>query len=220
MSIQGTRRQRNSIGRGLLIAIALFAGACGSEEEGSDVETSPTVESVPVSTLPMAEDLPTDPPPTPSQPPATEAATATDEPTALPASPTPLPPTAAASTEAPAPALLSYDPDPNVDANCDDFPTREEAIAWWIVHRGEGHENPGGLDGDGDGEVCEQGSSGGSDAAPPPPPEPAAPAIACSGHRTCGTFSTQGEAQAYWEACGRPGSMDRDDDGVVCESLP
>ena len=36
----------------------------------------------------------------------------------------------------------------------------------------------------------------------------------------CDTFDTQPEAQAYWEAHGRPPVADGDDDGKVCESLP
>jgi len=42
--------------------------------------------------------------------------------------------------------------------------------------------------------------------------------------RDCGDFSTQAEAQAFFEAAGGPGSdphrLDSDGDGVVCESLP
>lgn len=42
--------------------------------------------------------------------------------------------------------------------------------------------------------------------------------------RNCGDFSTHAEAQAFYEAAGGPGvdphELDRDGDGVVCESLP
>ena len=36
----------------------------------------------------------------------------------------------------------------------------------------------------------------------------------------CDSFDSQREAQAYWEAHGRPATADRDGDGKVCESLP
>jgi hypothetical protein len=36
----------------------------------------------------------------------------------------------------------------------------------------------------------------------------------------CDSFDTQPEAQAYWEAHGRPAQADGDNDGQVCESLP
>lgn len=36
----------------------------------------------------------------------------------------------------------------------------------------------------------------------------------------CSRFTTQPEAQAYWEAHGRPPVADPDGDGKVCESLP
>jgi len=42
------------------------------------------------------------------------------------------------------------------------------------------------------------------------------------GDRDCGDFSTQAEAQAFFEAAGEgdPHRLDSDGDGVVCESLP
>ena len=36
----------------------------------------------------------------------------------------------------------------------------------------------------------------------------------------CDTFTTQPEAQAFWESHGRPAVADGDADGKVCESLP
>jgi hypothetical protein len=36
----------------------------------------------------------------------------------------------------------------------------------------------------------------------------------------CTSFSTQPQAQAYWESHGRPSQADGDHDGKVCESLP
>ncbi len=42
----------------------------------------------------------------------------------------------------------------------------------------------------------------------------------CEGYRPCQEFATQDEAQAYFEACGRPNRMDGDGDGRACENLP
>ena len=40
------------------------------------------------------------------------------------------------------------------------------------------------------------------------------------GTRRCSDFTTQAEAQRWWERAGRPPGMDGDEDGRVCESLP
>lgn len=40
------------------------------------------------------------------------------------------------------------------------------------------------------------------------------------GTRRCSDFSTQAEAQRFWERSGRPPGMDGDGDGRVCEALP
>lgn len=43
--------------------------------------------------------------------------------------------------------------------------------------------------------------------------------IPCQGYIKCDDFPAFGESpQSYWERCGRPAEMDRDGDGVVCES--
>lgn len=113
---------------------------------------------------------------------------------------------------------------PDEDRNCGDFKDNGEAQDWYDFWRSPDRPNPGDLDGDNDGEICEQGASGG--VAPAqiqplipqvPPAPPAGPN--CVGARTCATFGSHAEAQAYWEACGRPSQMDRDGDGVVCENL-
>lgn len=56
---------------------------------------------------------------------------------------------------------------------------------------------------------------------------PAAPAPSTNtsgGDRDCGDFGTHAEAQAFFLAAGGPGSdphgLDRDNDGIACESLP
>lgn len=151
--------------------------------------------------------------------------TATGEPstsTTVPATAAPVLPTVApvASSANPRPDLS-----PDEDRNCGDFSSNDEAKVWYDFWRSSDRPNPGRLDGDGDGDICEQGASGGGGPAQiqplipqVPPPAPAGPN--CVGSRTCSTFGSQGEAQAYWEACGRPSQMDRDNDGRVCESLP
>ena len=46
-------------------------------------------------------------------------------------------------------------PSPDLNVNCSDFPTRAAAQTWWDYWRARGYTNPGGLDGDRDGLVCE-----------------------------------------------------------------
>lgn len=46
------------------------------------------------------------------------------------------------------------------------------------------------------------------------------PALADDGIRNCDTFSTWAEADTYWKAQGKPEVMDRNKDGIPCESLP
>lgn len=205
-----------------LIGLVLSCGLCS--RLGSDnptIKTSPTpvvATDLPAATEPVSTEAPE--PTLAPEPSATEAAPPTNAPTDIPptAPPTPIPPTAA-----PQPAGLPAgveERDPNIDANCADFSSPAAAQTWWAYHRAQGHSNPGGLDGDNDGDVCEQGNDGPSSGAQPDAPPPAAPSIACSGSKKCAEFGSQGEAQAYWEACGRPGDMDRDGDGRICESLP
>jgi hypothetical protein len=38
--------------------------------------------------------------------------------------------------------------------------------------------------------------------------------------RNCTDFATQADAQAWWEANGRPVDLDRDGNGLPCEALP
>lgn len=65
--------------------------------------------------------------------------------------------------------------------------------------------------------------SGSSAAAPPPTSAPAAPASSwvCFGDRyNCDDFSNRAELMSYWNACpGDPSRLDRDNDGIPCESL-
>ena len=60
---------------------------------------------------------------------------------------------------------------------------------------------------------------------PPRPPEPNPVPNQCRGpDLDCGDFRTQREAQDFYEACGGPArdphGLDRDRDGLACESLP
>lgn len=205
---------------GGLMALLLSCGlyACG----GTDTTAEPGAQEPP--TAAAAEVAPTEAEATATEeslPTATNEATATEEPTVAP--PTSAPPTTIPPTAVPQPPALPagvVDRDPNLDANCADFPSPAAAQSWWDYHRSKGHGNPGGLDGDNDGDVCEQGNDGPESGANPVAPPPAAPSIACSGSKRCAEFGTQADAQAYWEACGRPGDMDRDGDGRICESLP
>lgn len=61
---------------------------------------------------------------------------------------------------------------------------------------------------------------------PPPPPPPSTPNLPYDPFgpdRDCGDFSSQGQAQAFYEAAGGPAvdphDLDRDNDGMACDSL-
>lgn len=202
----------------LVCSIASCGGSSDDQATATDQPAAVVATDVPVEAAATSTEFPAAT--------ATEAATATIEATVT-KPPTAVPPTTAPTevpaTAAPQPAALPagvVDRDPNLAANCGDFPSPAAAQSWWNYYRGQGNNNPGGLDGDGDGDVCEQGNDGPSSGSQPVAPAPAAPSVACSGAKTCNEFGSHAEAQAYWEACGRPDKMDRDGDGVVCESLP
>lgn len=94
----------------------------------------------------------------------TDAPTETPEPTAAPTStpePTLPPPTAT-------PAIPDLNPDQ--DRDCNEFSTREQAQAYWEHHRNPGRPNPGRLDGNNNGIVCEDPDRSAREVAPPPPP--------------------------------------------------
>ena len=59
---------------------------------------------------------------------------------------------------------------------------------------------------------------------PTPAPAPTAAGPPVGGDRDCGDFATQAEAQAFYEAAGGPAAdphgLDRDGNGLACESLP
>ena len=99
-----------------------------------------------------------------------------------------------------------------VDRNCSDFGTWREAQDFFEAEGGPA-EDPHGLDHNGDGIVCEslQGS---------PSEDPGEEFV----DRNCSDFGTWREAQDFFEAEGGPAEdphgLDRDGDGVACESLP
>jgi hypothetical protein len=110
------------------------------------------------------------------------------------------------------------------DRDCGDFATRPEAQAFF---ESAGAGDPHGLDADGNGVACET-LPGGSEEAPAtedPPEAPAAvvgPPQCDGGDCDCSDFATHAEAQAFYEAqgAGDPHGLDRDDDGIACETLP
>lgn len=143
----------------LLVAVA----ACFSLFDNDDSEPAPVVRpaAAPIPTAEVEDEATVE-----LEPEATE----TDEPTVVPTDePTELPPTAVPPTLAPTaipeptqpPPLPTEPPDPRPDLNagsdlnCSDFSDGWEAQRYWDYWRARGVNNPGGLDGDGDGDVCE-----------------------------------------------------------------
>ena len=110
------------------------------------------------------------------------------------------------------------------DRDCDDFDTWQEAHEFFISEGGPGSD-PHGLDRDGNGVAC-QSLPGGreKDLEPPlavgerPPPEEDVFA-----DRNCGDFDTWQEAQDFFLSEGGPENdphrLDRNGDGIACESL-
>ncbi|MGB0389148.1 MAG: excalibur calcium-binding domain-containing protein [Ardenticatenaceae bacterium] len=146
------------------------------------------------------------------------------EPYPLTAAPQPTPPPAPQPTVplAPQPTV----PLVTTDYDCRDFATQADAQAFFDRIGGSAQYDPYDLDRDNDGLACE-------DYFIPPAPQPtqAPPSTGYTGpydpfgpDRDCGDFSTQREAQAFFEAAGGPASdrhrLDRDNNGVACESLP
>ncbi len=145
----------------------------------------------------------------------TEAPTETPEPTAAPTStpePTLPPPTAT-------PAIPDLNPDQ--DRDCNEFANREQAQAYWEHYRNPGRPNPGRLDGNSNGIVCEDPDRSAREVAPAPQPQPAAaqPSRPCDTSLKCTDFGSKAEMLAWWNACGRPSKYDKNGDGDPCESL-
>ena len=153
-------------------------------------------------------------------------------------SPTPAPtPTPAATpdpTPEPTPASaqhegLPFDPT-GPDRDCSDFQEWWDAQNFFLAAGGP-DEDPHRLDHNGDGEACES-LPGAPKEAPPPADSGQGSSSSQSSatqddgfqDRNCGDFDTWQEAQEFYESEGGPTEdphrLDRDKDGVACESLP
>ena len=165
-------------------------------------------------------------------------------PTPTPQSPTPTPqaPTPTPTPQAPESSTPGTEYDPSgPDRNCSDFATWAEAQAFYEAAGGPGSDRHR-LDRDGNGNACESLPGAPSQRASPTPapapqsptptpqeptptPESSTPGTDPSGpDRNCSDFATWAEAQAFYEAAGGPETdrhrLDRDRNGIACESLP
>ena len=110
-----------------------------------------------------------------------------------------------------------------VDRDCGDFGDWGAAQAFFEMAGGP-DVDPHSLDHNGDGVAC-QWLPGAPDDAPPPPAPTATPMPESDFvDRDCGDFGDWAAAQAFFEAAGGPGvdphRLDRNGDGVACQSLP
>ena len=122
-------------------------------------------------------------------------------------------------------------PAPAIDYNCDQFDSQASAQSFFEATGGPATDIYD-LDRDNDGQACED--YFGEPSAPAPQPTATTPPAPSTGYtgpydpfgpdRNCGDFSTQADAQAFFEAAGGPLSdrhrLDSDGNGRVCESLP
>ncbi len=127
-----------------------------------------------------------------------------------PGNPTPTP-VSAVPTPTAAPASETFE-----DKNCSDFDTWAEAQAFYESEGGPSSD-PHRLDGDGDGTACQS--------LPGAPGKPAASSTSqTEDTHNCSDFDTWSEAQSFFESEGGPDSdphrLDRDGDGIACQSLP
>ena len=194
------------------------------------VSPTPTPRPAPSTPTPILP-TPTPIPPTPTHAPAPAT------PTAVPPTPTPIvaTPTPILATPTPTPAetpTLTPHPTPaetkdeaeEADRNCSDFDTWSEAQAFYKSEGGP-DSDPHGLDRNNDGIACE--SLPGSPERPSPTPTPAPQPAQDEPEepdRNCSDFDTWSEAQAFYKSEGGPDSdphgLDRNNDGIACESLP
>ena len=175
--------------------------------------------------------------PTSGTPSATPAATpASGTPSATPAA-TPASGTPTSTPEtAPTPGTPTATPTPRTaspDRNCSDFDTWAEAQAFYEAEGGP-ETDPHRLDHDGDGIACESlpGAPKSPTATPAvestdPKPTPGTTNTVYDPDgpdRNCSDFDTWADAQAFYEAGGGPETdphgLDRDRNGIACESLP
>ena len=116
----------------------------------------------------------------------------------------------------PTPVSAAPTSDTFQDRNCSDFDTWQEAQAFFESEGGPSSD-PHRLDGDGDGVACQS--------LPGAPGKPATnPTSETEDTHNCSDFDTWQEAQAFFESEGGPDSdphrLDRDKDGIACQSLP
>ena len=105
----------------------------------------------------------------------------------------------------------------SLTSKCSDFNIWEEAQAFFVSHGGP-KSDPYGLDMDGNGIPCQ------SLIGAPTPTPTITPTPTPIQDRNCSDFNTWQEAQSFFESEGGPESdphrLDRDGDGVACQSLP
>ena len=214
-------------------------GDCLSPTSEMDCELQPSAASAPT-----PEPSPEPSPSIPASPPAA-IVVPTPTPTPPPAAtvvPTPTP----KPTPPPTPELAGPPEESFVDRDCGDFADWMEAQAFYLSEGGP-NSDPHSLDGDGDGVAC-QSLPGAPQPAASPMPEPTPtpfpestpkPALSEMGDapafvglpfdpygpdRNCGDFNTWWDAQNFYFAAGGPDEdphgLDRNGDGIVCESLP
>ncbi len=127
-----------------------------------------------------------------------------------------------------APAAPTPAPSPDESAadthNCSDFSTWQDAQDFYISEGGPASD-PHRLDRDGDGVACQSlpGAPGDDAASAAPTPAPSPDESAADTHN-CSDFSAWQDAQDFYISEGGPASdphrLDRDGDGMACQSLP
>ena len=109
---------------------------------------------------------------------------------------------------------------PVVDRNCADFSTWQEAQDFYEAQGGP-QSDPHELDDNGDGIVCEDLREESQERDATVTTQPTDRPLV---DRDCADFSTQEEAQAFYDSQDNPSSdphrLDNDGDGVACQSLP
>ena len=111
------------------------------------------------------------------------------------------------------------------DRNCSDFATWQAAQDFFLAAGGPG-QDPHRLDRNGDGVACESlpGAPVAVDGAGGSPPSTGTPPDVEFQDRNCSDFATWQAAQDFYLAAGGPGQdphrLDRNGDGMACESLP
>ena len=211
-----SRNGRIAVGIGGLVVLALVCNMCSSLTGGSKPTPTPVPPTVrPATQTPEVVATKTKRP-TPTERPTEEATetTAPPSPTAAPTKP-PVPPTAAATALPDKFTQLN----PDEDRDCDEFRNQAEAQAYWNVYRTAERQNPGRLDGNGNGVVCEDTDRSSSQRSIQVPVQPPAPSRPCDTSLTCDDFGSWQEMFDWWNACGRPDKYDRNGDGDPCEGL-